>query len=101
MKKSEFCHFWAELQLGTGTKQGWYRYHLSKGKMVPVPSKWYRYHPCGTGTTLQNRFGTGTKHSGTGTTGSCNPGFWYFCIVKLNSHTESIRTLINDLQGLR
>ena len=61
---------------------------------VPVPNKggtgttyaeakWYRYHSSGNGTTLQNRFGTGTKHSGTGTTGSYNPGFWYFCIVKL------------------
>ena len=38
-KKGEFCHFWAKSQLGTGTKQGWYRYHLYRGKMVPVPSK--------------------------------------------------------------
>ena len=62
--------------------------------LVPVPNRggtgttyaeanWYRYHPSGTGTTLQNKFGTSTKHSGTGTTGSCNPDFWYFCIVKL------------------
>ena len=39
MKKGEFCHFWAESQLGTGTKQGSYRYHLCRGKMVSVPSK--------------------------------------------------------------
>ena len=45
--------------------------------LVPVPNRG------GTGTTLQNRFGTGTKQSGTGTTSSCNPSFWYLCIVKL------------------
>ena len=39
MKQAEFYHFWAESQLGTGTKQGWYRYHLCSGKTVPVPSK--------------------------------------------------------------
>ena len=39
MKKGEFCHFWAESHPSTGTKQGWYRYHLCSGKMVPVPSK--------------------------------------------------------------
>ena len=32
--------------------------------LVPVPNRG------GTGTTLQNRFGTGTKQSGTGTTSS-------------------------------
>ena len=37
MKNGEFCHFWAESQLGTGTKQGWYWYHLCRGEMVPVP----------------------------------------------------------------
>ena len=45
--------------------------------LVPVPNRG------GTGTTLQNRFGTGTNHSGTGTTSSYNPGFWFFCIDKL------------------
>ena len=37
MKKEEFCHFWVESHPGTGTKKGWYRYHLCSGKMVPVP----------------------------------------------------------------
>ena len=39
MKKGEFFHLWVESQLGTGTKQEWYRYHLCRSKMVPVPSK--------------------------------------------------------------
>ena len=39
MKKAELCYFWAESQPGTDTKQGWYRYHLCSGKLVPVPSK--------------------------------------------------------------
>ena len=39
MKNGEFCHFWAESQLSTGTKQGWYWYHLCRDKMVPVPSE--------------------------------------------------------------
>ena len=39
MKNGEFCHFWAKSHLGTGTKQGWYRYHLCRGKMVQLPSK--------------------------------------------------------------
>ena len=51
MKNGEFCHFSAESQLGTGTKQGWYRYQTG---VVPVPNKggtgtkqgWYRYHLC-------------------------------------------------------
>ena len=30
----------------------------------------------GTGTTIQNVFGTGTKHSGTGTIVSKSPDFW-------------------------
>ena len=30
----------------------------------------------GTGTTIQKVFGTGTKHSGTGTTVSKSPDFW-------------------------
>ena len=62
--------------------------------LVPIPNrdgtgttyaeaKWYRYHPSGTSTTLQNRFGTGTKHSGTDTAGSYNLIFGIFFIVKL------------------
>ena len=39
MKKGELCHFWAKSHPGTGTKQGWYRYHLCRGKTVLVPSK--------------------------------------------------------------
>ena len=84
MKKAEFCHFWAESQPGTSTKQGWYRYQTGV-VLVPLMQRQNGTGTIqsGTGTTLQNRFGTGTKHSGTGTTSSCKPGFWYLCIVKL------------------
>ena len=58
--------------------------------LVPVPNRG------GTGTTLQNRFSTGTKVSGTSTTSSCNPGFGIFALSSYNSHIESIRTLRND-----
>ena len=47
----------------------WYQYHLTE----PI---WYRYHgtkTSGTNTNIQNVFGTGTKHSGTGTTVSKSP----------------------------
>ena len=49
-------HFWAKPRGGTGTKIGWYRYHLTE-------SIWYRYQDKWYGTILQNVFGTGTKHS--------------------------------------
>ena len=80
----KICHFWVESRLGTGTKQGWYRYHLCRTKMVLVPRQ------SGTRTTHHNSFGTGTDlsgigtdPSGTGTTASCSHDFWYSYIVKL------------------
>ena len=60
-----------------GRIAAWYRYQTG---VVPVPlMQWQNGTDTiqsGTGTTLQNRFGTGT-------TSSCNPDFWYFCIDKL------------------
>ena len=38
-KNDKICHSWAVPAIGTGTKQGWYRYHLCSGKMVPIPNK--------------------------------------------------------------
>ena len=62
----------------------WHRYQtrvvpvpLDKTKMVPVPRQ------SGTGTTHQNRVGTGTNPSGINTTASSSPEFLYLCIVKL------------------
>ena len=60
---------------GTGTTYAeakWYRYHLCRGKMVPVPTL------VGTSTTHQNKVGTGTDPSGTDTTAPCSPDFLYF-----------------------
>ena len=55
--------------------------------LVPVPLMQWKNGTSttrsGTDTALQNRFGTGTEQSGTGTTSSCNPCFWYFCKIKL------------------
>ena len=50
----------------------------------------------GTGTTMQNVFGTGTKHSGTGTIVSKSPDFCSFEYLSPNSYTVSMGTLIND-----
>ena len=76
-KEHKICHFWAGSCVGTGTKQGWYRYHLYRGKMVSVPRH------SGTGIAHQNRVGTDTDPSGTGTTASCSVAFCNFYIVKL------------------
>ena len=50
----------------------------------------------GTGTTIQNVFGTGTKHSGTDTTVSKSPYFCNFAYLSPNSYTDIMGTLIND-----
>ena len=50
----------------------------------------------GTGTTIQNVFVTGTKHSGTGTTVSKSPDFGHFVYLSPNSYTVSMGTLLND-----
>ena len=50
----------------------------------------------GTGITMQNVFGTDTKHSGTGTTMPKCQDFGNFHIVKPPSYTISMGTLIND-----
>ena len=60
----------------------------------------------GTGTTIQNPFGTGTNTSGTsttiknvfgtGTTVSKSPDFCHFVYLSPNSYTVSMGTLLND-----
>ena len=65
-KEGKKQHFWAKPRGGTGTETGWYRYHHTE----PI---WYQ--TSGTSTTIPNVFGTGTKHSGTGTTMSKSPDF--------------------------
>ena len=86
----KICHFWAESRLGTGTKQGWYRYHLCKTKMVPIPRQ------SGTDTTHQNSFRTAIDPNGTGTTDSCSFDFCILTLLSSNSHTKGIRTIINE-----
>ena len=56
-------------QFDCGTKKGWYRYPLDRGKVVPVPIKvvLVPIH--------QKRASTGTDQSGTGTDASNNPDF--------------------------
>ena len=49
----------------------------------------------GTSTTIQNVFGTGTKHSGIDTIVSKSPDFCSFAYLSPNSYTVSIGTLIN------
>ena len=90
MKKGEFCHFWAESQLGTSTKQGWYQYHLCRGKMVPVPSKVVLVSLSRTGLVPVPNLVVPVPlvHA--------TPIFCIFALTSYNSHTESIRTLIND-----
>ena len=90
MKNGKICHFWAESRLSIGTKQGWYRYHLCITKMIPVPRQ------SGTGTTHQNRIGTITDPSGTGTTASCNLDFGILTLLSSISNTEGIGTQLND-----
>ena len=83
MKKAEFCHYWAESQFGTITKHGWYRYHLCRDKMVQVPSKVVPVP--------LSRIGLVPVPLVPAT-----PVFGIFALTSYNSHTESIRTLIND-----
>ena len=90
MKKGKFCHFWAETQLGTGTKQGWYRYHLCSGKMVLVPSKVVPVPLSRTGLVLVPNIVVPVPLV------PATPVFGIFAWTSYNSHTKSIRTLIND-----
>ena len=83
MKKGEFYHFWAESHLGTGTKQGWYQYHLYKGKMVSVPSKVVPLPLSRTGLVPVPLV-------------PATPVVGIFALTSYNSHMECIRTLIND-----
>ena len=67
--------------------------HLKKivwGVTVPVPRQ------CCNDTNIQNKVGTGTNQSGTGTIASCCPDFGIYALLSSNSHTEGIGTLIND-----
>ena len=66
-KGHEICHLWAIPQFGTGTQIGMVPIPIYKTKMVPVPRQ------SGTGTHLQNKVGTGTNQSGTGTDASNSP----------------------------
>ena len=50
----------------------------------------------GTDTTIQNVFGTGTKHSGTGTIVSKSLDIFSFAYLSPNSYTVSMGTLINE-----
>ena len=56
-------------QFGTGTKKGWYRYSLDRGKVVPVPIKMVPVP------IHQKRAGTSTDQSGTGTDASSSLDF--------------------------
>ena len=76
-QNGKFCHFWAILRSGTGTRTGVVLIPPYRGQMVLVPRQ------SGTGSPHQNRFGTSTDLSGIGTTASCNLDFWYSCIIKL------------------
>ena len=71
------------LQFGTGTKKGWYRYPLDRGKVVPVPIH-------------QKRVGFGTDQSGTDIDASSSLDFCTLALLSPNSYTDSIGTLIND-----
>ena len=90
MKKAEFYHLWAESQPGTGTKQGWYRYHLCRGKTVQVPSKVVPVPLSIIGLVpVPNRVVPVPLVHAT-------PVFGIFSLTSYNSDTESIRTLRND-----
>ena len=83
-KEENLVSNWQNLPfLGNSAK--WYRYH---NRVVSVPPM---QRPIGTGTTHQNMIGTGTNPSGTGTTASCNPNFWYSYIVKLKFAYQAYR----------
>ena len=90
MKKSEFYHFLAESQFGTGTKQGWYRYHLCRGKMVPVPSEVVPVPLSRIGLVPVPNLVVPVPLV------PATPIFGIFALTSYNSHNESIRTLRND-----
>ena len=71
-------------QFGTGTKKGWYRYPLDRGKVVPVPIKVVPIP------IHQKRAGTSTDQSGTSTDASNSPDFLYPYIVKPQIRTPII-----------
>ena len=77
-------------QSGTGTKKGWYRYPLDRGKVIPIPIKVAQV------LIHQKRNGTGTNQCGTGTDASSSPDFCTLALLSPNSYTDSIGTLIND-----
>ena len=84
-ERGKICHFWAVSATGTGTKQGWYRHHLCRGKMVPVPSK----------VVLVPLTRTGLVP----VLVPLPPATLISCIWTLlspNSYTDSIGTLVND-----
>ena len=90
-----------------GTKRGQSNIYGQNHEVVPVPKQGGTgttiQNPfgtgtktSGTGTTIQNVFGTSTKHSGTGTTVSKSPDFCSFAYLSPKSYTDSIGTLLND-----
>ena len=67
--------------IGTGTESG-YQFPLDRGKVVPVPIKWYQYPFT-------------SKRVGTGTDASSSLDFCTLSLLSPNSYTDSIGTLIN------
>ena len=94
-EKGKICHFWVVSATSTDTRTGWYRYHLYRGQMVPVPTKvvpyhspkhewyWYQSVPVPIGTSAVPLFPTALI--------SCILTF-----LSPNSYTKSIGTLVND-----
>ena len=72
------------------TKEGKSSISRQNHEVVPVLKQG------GTGTTIQNVFSTGTKHSGIGTTVSKSPDFFSFAYLSPKSYTDCIGTLLND-----
>ena len=64
-------------------------------RLVPVPNRG------GTGTTHQNTISIGTDPSGTGTTASRNPDFWYSYIVKLKFEHQGYKNRNKLLMGVQ
>ena len=74
-KGHEICHFWAIPKFNTGTQTRVVAVPLDRTKMVTVPRQ------SGTSTHLQNRVGTGTDQSGTGTNAPGSPNFWIRALI--------------------
>ena len=76
MRNGKIYHLWAKLAY-------WYRYRkwvlvpMDRDQVVPVPIV------SGTGTHLQNRVGTSTNQSDTGTDASCNLDFCTLALLSL------------------